>query len=98
MKVGAKLFATVGGENTRSVPLAALPVPPLVELIGPVEFTYAPGVLEVTLTVIVHEDEAGTTPPESVRLAPAAAALTVPEQPAPLMAAAGVPVFTRPAG
>jgi hypothetical protein len=38
MNVGAKPLVTVGGENTRSVPLAEAPVPPLVEVIGPVEF------------------------------------------------------------
>src|SRR4051812_48212590 len=37
-------------------------------------------------------------PPVSVKLAPPAVAPSVPEQPAPEIAAAGVAVFTRPAG
>ena len=41
---------------------------------------------------------AGTLPPLSVSEPPPAAAVTVPLQPAPLIAAAGAAVFTRPPG
>jgi hypothetical protein len=50
----------------------------------------------VTLTVTVQEPLAGTVPPVSATLVPLFAAVTLP---APqVVAAAGVPVLTRPAG
>jgi hypothetical protein len=54
--------------------------------------------LDVTFTVIVHEELAGTTPAESVSEAPPALADTVPEQPVPETAAEGDAVLTSPAG
>jgi hypothetical protein len=98
MNVGAKLFVTVGAAKTRSVPLAAAPVPAFVVVMAPVELVYAPALFEVTFTVIVHEPPIGMVAAESTKLAPPALAVTVPEHPAPEIAADGVAVLTRPAG
>jgi len=52
----------------------------------------------VTFTLTVQDESAGMVAPESVALAPPAAAVTVPVHPAPLTVAFGVAVFTSPAG
>jgi len=49
--VGAKVFVTAGAANAFNVPLAEPPVTPFAVAMAPVLFTYAPGVVTVTLTV-----------------------------------------------
>jgi len=98
MNVGAKVFVTVGAVKTRNVPLAAAPVPAFAVVIAPVESAYAPGVFDVTFTVMVQDEFAGIAPDESARLAPPALADTVPPQPAPEIVADGDAVLTSPAG
>jgi hypothetical protein len=98
MNVGANAFVTVGAVKTRSVPLAAEPVPAFVVVMAPVELVYAPAVFDVTFTVIVHELLAGIVPEESATLVPPAPADTVPEHPAPEIAPDGDAVLASPAG
>src|SRR4051812_39298496 len=93
---GANALADEMPPTTVSTALAAVPVPAFVVVTAPVELVYAPTVLLVTFTVTVHEPLAGTVPVASATLVPPTAAVTAP--PAQVVAPAGVPVFTRPAG
>src|SRR5450631_273813 len=65
---------------------------------APLLSVYTLGVLLVTLTLYVQVMPAGTTPTVSASVLPPAAAVSVPVQPAPVIAAPGVAVFTTPAG
>ncbi len=89
-------FETAGCAITKSVAEAPDAMPALVVVTLPVELRYEPAAAEVTFTVIVHAPLAGTVAPESARLLPPLAAVTVP--PAQVVAPLAEPVFTRPAG
>jgi len=58
-------------------------------------FTYDPAAAAVTLTVTLHELDAGTVPPERETLAPLFAAVSVPPH---VVAPDAEPVLARPAG
>ena len=60
---GTNILLIVGGLATNSVAEAEPPVPPLVELTGPVEFRYEPVNELVTFTATVHELLTGIVPP-----------------------------------
>ena len=92
---GAKAFVTTGRASTVKIAEAPAAVPALVVVTLPVELLYAPTVVEVTLTVIVHEPPAGTVPPVSATLAALFAAVSAPPHVETPLADA---VFTRPTG
>ena len=89
----ANAFAIVGCVRTVSVALPAAAVPAFVVVTLPVLLRYAPAVALVTFTVTVHEPLAGTVAPESARLVPLFAAVTV--APAQVLAPEADAVFTR---
>src|SRR5258705_85518 len=94
---GLNDLAMVGCARTSSVPDTARVVPASVVVIAPVLFRSEPASALVTFTVTVQEPLAGTMAPESARLVPLLAAVTVGAPPhvvAPLADA----VFTRFAG
>src|SRR5579859_3613914 len=70
----------VGGAATVNVADAVPPVPPFVELTGPVVFVYTPPTALVTLAVTVHELFTGMLPPVRETLADPAVAVAVPPQ------------------
>src|ERR1700724_2800731 len=58
-----KAFAIVGGATTVSVAvLLVVPVPPSVELIAPVVLGLSPGVVPVTSTFTVHDEDVASVP------------------------------------
>ena len=73
-------------------------VPAFVVVTAPVLLTYVLAVALLTLTVMSQLPPAGTLPALKASDAAPAAAVTVPLQPAPLIAPAGEPVFTSPPG
>jgi len=78
---GANVFAMDGGASTEIVAvLLVAPVPPSVEVIGPVVFTASPAAVPVTFTVKVHELLWATDPPERLITPVPAVAVTVPLQ------------------
>src|SRR5688500_11059183 len=86
--LGANAFENVGRASTASVSLAAATLLPALAVVRPpagIVLTRLPAVVGVTFTVTVHEPFAGMVPPESATDAPLLAAVTVPEQPAPLI-------------
>src|SRR6185503_847063 len=93
---GVKVLATVGRCSTFSVAVAPAAVPALAVVTLPVGFGYDPAEALVTFTLTVHEPLAGTLAPESARLAPLLAAVTV--APAQVEEPEADAVFTRPAG
>jgi hypothetical protein len=62
------------------VAVAVLPVPPLVELTGPVVLVKTPAVVGLTLTVIRHDALAAIDPPVRVTVPLPAVAVAVPPQ------------------
>ena len=94
--VGVNASAADGCAITVSVAEAPVAVPALVVVTLPVELGYEPAVVLVVFTVIVHAPLAGTMAPESTRLVPLSAAVTVP--PAQVVAPEAEAVFTRPTG
>ena len=95
MLAGANDLATPTWLSTVSVPVVAVVVAAFAAVIEPVLLTRLAALALVTLTVMSQLAFAGTLPPVSVSDAPPAAAVTLPLQPAPLIAAAGVAVFLR---
>jgi hypothetical protein len=71
-----------GGESAVAVivAVAVLPVPPLVELTGPVVLVKTPAVVGLTLTVIRHDALAAIDPPVRVTVPLPAVAVAVPPQ------------------
>jgi hypothetical protein len=83
--VGApKLFTITGGAATVSVAVAALPVPPLVEVTTLVVLTFTPAVVPVTLTEKVQLPLAGSVAPVRLIVPEPAIAVMVPPSQAPL--------------
>ena len=94
--VGVNARAADGCAITVSVAVAPAAVPAFVVVTLPVELGYEAAVVLVVFTVIVHDPLAGTVAPESTRLAPLLAAVTVP--PTQVVVPEAEAVFTRPAG
>ena len=93
---GVNDLAAVAWARTVSVPAAPVAVPAFAVEMAPVLFRYEPAVALVTFTLTVHEPEAGTVAPDSARLVPLFAAVTV--APAQVVAPEADAVFTSPAG
>jgi hypothetical protein len=66
------------GDSTVNVSEAALPVPPLVDVMGLLVLVYVFAVGAVTLTVTVHDPPAATVDPLKLTLVPLAAAVQLP--------------------
>ena len=81
---------------TVNVSVAALPVPPFVEVTALLVLAYVFAEAAVTLTETVHDAPAETVAPLKLTLVPLADAVTVP--PLQVVAPPGVAVFCRPAG
>jgi len=77
---GTNTLLITGGRATNKVAEAAPPVPPLVELTGPVEFRYEPVNELLTFTVTVHELLTGIVPPVRDTVPEPAVAVAVPPQ------------------
>jgi hypothetical protein len=95
-----KAFEIVGGATTVSVAvLLVVPVPPSVEVIGPVVLLLVPGLLPVTSTEMLHVDpapgDAVNVPPDKLMLPLPPAAVTVPPQELVMF---GVEATTKPEG
>src|SRR5581483_2174251 len=72
--VGLKFLVRVGGAKTSIELFAVPPVPPSVELIGPVVLLFVPAVVPVTFTENEQLPEAASARPERpIELLPAAA-------------------------
>ena len=95
MVVGAKVLVTVGAVSTVRVAEAVVPVPPLVELTGPVVLALAPVVGAVTATEIVQVVPAGVLMVPPLRLMVFEAAVAPVTEPPQVLVSAGVPATTR---
>lgn len=91
----AKVFNRTGGATTVRLADEELPVPPSLEVTGPALFVYAPAVVPVTLSEMLHDRFAAMVPP--VRLMEVVPAVAVNDPAQVLLELAGVEM-TRPVG
>src|SRR5450755_3451 len=80
--VAPKAFAIVGGRSTTKLTEALSPVPPSLEVTGPVVLVFAPPVVDATFTPNRHpESPASVAPAKPIVLVPGTAVIVPPPHP-----------------